>query len=347
MVAIKAGQAASFLKAPDARLQAFLFFGSDAGLVSERAQRLAKLLAERENPPGEVLRLDEMDIDADPDRLVVELQTMPMFSGRKVIRVSTSRRVNTAALKPLLTGEPLAGLLIVEAANLKADDSLRGLFEKSDRAAAVACYADEARDLDAVVDEVLKAARLTIDPDARQLLVCRLGADRAMSRGEVEKLALYAHGKSEITVDDVDLVVGDASEQVLDKIVNAAAVGESGRAVIECDRAVSAGESPQTIILAIQRHFLRLHRVRAQLDQGRSLDDVMRTMRPPLHFKQKDQFGAQLRLWSADRLSRALTGIAAAAKAARLTSALEQPLAERLLLDLSRLAKVSATAARR
>ena len=179
------------------------------------------------------------------------------------------------------------------------------------------------------------------------MLVSRLGADRAMSRGEVEKLALYAHGKSEITVDDVDLVVGDASEQVLDKIVNAAAVGDSGRAVIECDRAVSAGESPQTIILAIQRHFLRLHRVRAQLDQGRSLDDVMRTMRPPLHFKQKDQFGAQLRLWSADRLSRALTGIAAAAKAARLTSALEQPLAERLLLDLSRLAKVSATAARR
>lgn len=347
MVAVKAGQAASFLKSPDQRLDAFLFFGSDAGLVSERAQRLAKLLAEREKPPGEVLRLDEMDIDADPDRLAVELQTMPMFSGRKVLRVAQSRRVNAAFLKPLLAGEPLAGLLIVEAGNLKADDSLRALFEKSDRAAAIACYPDEARDLDAVVDEVLKAARLAIEPDARTLLVSRLGADRALSRGEVEKLALYARGKSEITVDDVDMIVGDASEQVLDKIVNAAAGGDPARAVGECDRAVSAGESAQTIVLAIQRHFLRLHRLRVAMDQGRALDDLLRTLRPPIHFKQKDALAAQLRLWSSDRLARALTGIATAARAARLTSALEEPLAERLLLDLARLAKAGVPQQRR
>ena len=72
MVAIKTQQAAAFLSAPPKDFAAALIFGSDPGLVSERAQRLAKLLAERENPPGEVLRLDDSDLDDDGGRLTIE-----------------------------------------------------------------------------------------------------------------------------------------------------------------------------------------------------------------------------------------------------------------------------------
>lgn len=342
MVAIKSHQAASLLKSPDKRLEGFLLFGSDAGLVAERAQMLAKTLAGREQPAGEILRLDDTDLDGDPDRLAVELQTMPMFGGRKIIRAGAGRRVNAAALKSILTGPPLAGLIIVEAGNLRPDESLRALFEKSDRAAAIACYADETRDLEGVVEEVLKAAGLRIDAAARELLVARLGADRALSRAEVEKLALYCLGREVVTADDVEAIVGDASEQALDKITLATASGDGRRAVREADRAISAGESAQTIILATQRHFQRLHRLRAMVDEGRSVDDALRGMRPPVHFKVKDQLAAQLRLWSMDRLQRANTGIATAARTARTSSALEQPLAERLLLDLARLALVGA-----
>ncbi len=336
MVAIKSHQANALLKAPDRRLEAFLLFGGDAGLVAERALNLGKALAARE--AGEVLRLDEADLDGDPDRLVVELQTVPMFGGRKIVRVSTGRRINAAMLKPLLAGPPLAGLLIVEAGNLKADESLRTMFEKSDRAVAIACYADEARDLESVIDEELRAAKLRIDPAARDLLVARLGADRVLSRAEIDKLALYCMGQSEIGADDVEAIVGDASEQALDRVTLAAASGNGRRAVVECDRAVSSGESAQTIILAIQRHFQRLHRLRAQMDDGRSLDEALRGLRPPVHFKVKDQLTAQLRLWSSDRLLRANAGIAMAARSARLANIIEQPLAERLLLDLARLA---------
>ena len=125
MVAIKPQQAPAFMKAPPADLAAALFHGSDPGLVSERAAALAKSLAARENPAGEVLKLDETELDEDPGRLETELQTRPMFSGRRIVRAIASRRISTALLKPLLTSGPLEGLLIVEAGNLKADDALR------------------------------------------------------------------------------------------------------------------------------------------------------------------------------------------------------------------------------
>jgi DNA polymerase-3 subunit delta len=339
MVAVKAQQAQAFLKSPDPRYSAYLVFGGDAGLVSERAAGIAKAIAANDMPPGEIVRLDEIDIEADPDKLSVELLTIPMFGGRKIVRVETSRRVTTNMLKPLLDGHALAGVLIVEAGNLKKDDALRLAFEKAPNAAAIACYADDGRDLDTVISDVLQPLRLTITPGARQMLVSRLGADRVMSRGEIEKLALYAQGQGQITEDDVEAVVGDAAELTIDRIVNASALGDGVAAVTELQRALHAGESAQGIIYAVQRHFTRLHRLRAAVDGGKSIEQTIGEMRPPIHFKQKDALTAQLRTWRVEALDAALAGIATAARAARMTSALEDLLAERLVLTLSRLAR--------
>ena len=64
------------------------------------------------------------------------------------------------------------------------------------------------------------------------------------------------------------------------------------------------------------------------------MDEVLRQLRPPPHFKQKDAFERQCRDWSLAKLNAALAAIAEAAKRARLNSALDSVLAEHLLLDL-------------
>lgn len=335
MVAIKAHLAEKFLIQPDKALRAFLFYGTDPGQISERAQQAAKRIAASENPPGEVIRLDDSDLDGDRDRLGVELRTLPMFGGRKIVRVTTGRIINATVLNELAQSNDLAGILVVEAGNLKQTDSLRTTFEKSPHAAAIACYGDEARDLEGLVRDVLQGAKLDITPDARALLVTRLGADRALSRAEVEKLALYAQGKSRIDADDVDAIVGDASELAIDRIVNAAASGNAATAINEFARAVNAGENPQMVIAAIQRHLQKLHRVRADIDKGAQLADAIRQLRPPLHFKQRDTFTDQCRRWSRPALDRALAATADALRNARLNSAIEEALAERLLLSLA------------
>jgi DNA polymerase-3 subunit delta len=336
MVAVKAHQAESFLGAVASVPAAVLFYGSDAGLVSERAAVLARRLADRDD--GEILRLEDADLEDEPGRIGIELQTIPMFGGRKIVRATAGRRITAAVLKPLIDGN-LEGNLIVEAGNLRPDEALRSLFEKSPRAAAVACYPDEARDLDAMINEVLGAAGLEIAPEAKRLLVSRLGADRGLSRAEVQKLALFARGSTRISESDVEAAVGDAAEMALDRIVLASASGRAAEAIRECDRSVAGGDSAQGVIAALQRHYLRLHRLRGSVEAGRSLDDAMRNLRPPPHFRQKAALEQQCRDWTLARLDAALVRIAAAAKEARLNSALEEVLAERLLLDLGALAK--------
>lgn len=339
MTAVKAFQAEAFLKSPDPKHTAFLFYGPDAGLIAERAATLADTLAKRERPEGDILRLDDTDLENEPDRLAIELGTIPMFGGRKIVRASTGRRINTSHVKPLIEGGPLAGVLIVEAGELRRDDALRVAFEKATHCAAIACYPDESRDLDSIVRDALTAENLTISNEARALLVDKLGADRVMSRSEIAKLVLYVHGKKAIDVADVEAIVGDASDLAVDRIISAAASGDAARTAVEFARAISSGESAQGIILFTERHFHRLHRLRAQLDAGRTFDDLIRAMRPQPPFKLKDALAAQCRLWTTPRLTSAIERIAAAAKAARTAGPLEDAHAERLLLTLALLAK--------
>jgi DNA polymerase III subunit delta len=345
MVAVKPQQTAAFMKAPPAGLVAVLFHGSDPGLVSERSAALAHTLAARESPAGEILRLDETELDDDPARLETELQTRPMFSGRRIVRAIAGRRISAQLLKPLLGSGPLEGLLIVEAGSLKSDDSLRTLFESQASCFAIACYPDSAADIDNLITEVLASFSLSIEDDARTLLQSRLGADRALSRVEIEKLALFSLGRAMITLENVESLVGDAAGLALERIAEAAADGRTKNAISDFGRALASGESAQMVIAVVQRYFLKLHRVRSDLDAGQRLDDALKAIRPPLFFKQKDTFARQVRSWPRGQLDQALRRIAEAAKAARLTSNLEDVIGERLILALASMAAISASAA--
>lgn len=345
MVAIKTQQAEAFVKSPPPRLLGVLFFGSDTGLVSERSANLASILAERETPRGEILRLDDAELDEDSGRLETELQMRPMFASRRIVRAIAGKRVAAPLLKPILSSGPLEGLLIVEAGNLKPDDSLRSLFETSPDCYAVACYPDSAGDIDALIAEILSSFSLTIDNDARAALQARLGADRALTRAEIEKLALYSLHQRAITLEAVENIVGDAADLALERIAEAAAEGRTQTAVEDFGRALASGESAQTLVAVTQRYFLKLHKARSEMDSGERLDDVLRGMRPPLYFKQRDTFARLIRAWSRPQLDQALRRIAETAKAARLSATLEETLAERLILALSAMALTASAAA--
>ena len=103
MVAVKANQAAAFLKSPPAACMAVLFYGTDPGMITERAQRLAKQLAARENPPGEVLRIDDSDMEEDTGRPAEVLNTRPRYSGRRIVLTTTARGITAHPCKPILS----------------------------------------------------------------------------------------------------------------------------------------------------------------------------------------------------------------------------------------------------
>jgi DNA polymerase-3 subunit delta len=331
MVAYKSSAVASFLKAPKPDCRAVLVYGPDAGLVTERASMLADIFAKRARGQTEVVRLDDRDLADDPARLEVELRTRPMFADQSVVRLMAGLRLDVPSLKALLATE-YANPLIVEAGNLRPDSALRKLFEAHKTAAALPCYADE-RSLASLIDAELAEAGLSIDRQARDYLMTRLGADQALSRSEVVKLTLYAQGESRVSQDDVEAIVGDAAETALENFVYATSAGDPRAALSELQRLAASGTDKQAALLALGRHFTQLHRVAAA--SGASIDQSLKSLRPRPHFKREDAFIAHCKRWGTTRLAHALPLIQDAIKRSRLSPDLEGAFAERLVLTLT------------
>jgi DNA polymerase III subunit delta len=334
MVAYKSSAVASFVKSPKSECRAVLVYGPDAGLVAERASALARVFARRREGQTEIVRLDDRDLAEDPARLEVELRTVPMFAAQSVVRITAGAKLDVPSLKALLATE-FDNPLIVEAANLRPDSGLRKLFEGHKSAAALPCYGDESA-LSGLIDTELAAAGLSIDREARDYLMTRLGADQALSRSEVVKLALYAQGGRSVSHEDIEAIVGDAAETALENFVYATSGGDPKAALSELQRLAAAGTDRAAAISALGRHFTQLHRVASAVASGQRTEDALRSLRPPPRPKRReDAFLAHCRKWGAGRLARALPLIQEAVRRTRRSPELEGAFAERLVLTLT------------
>ena len=333
MVAYKSSAVASFVKAPTPECRAVLVYGPDAGLVAERASALAQMFARRSGGQTEVVRLDDRDLGEDPARLEVELRTAPLFAAQSVVRVTAGPKLDPTSLRALLATE-FDNPLIVEAGNLRPDSGLRKLFESHKTAAALPCYGD-ASTLSRLIDGELAEAGLTIDRETRDYLMTRLGADQALSRAEVVKLALYAQGAGHVDHEDIDAIVGDAAETALENFVYAASGGDAKAALIELQRLAAAGTDKGAALSALGRHFTQLHRVAATVSSGGSVEQSVKSLRPRPHFKREPAFLAHCKRWGAARLARTLPLIQEAVRRTRRSPELEGAFAERLVLTIT------------
>src|SRR4030081_842077 len=92
VVALRGKEIDSFLARPDAARPIILLYGPDAGLVRERAAALLASAVDDPNDPFSLVRLDGDALSAAPSRLVDEAMTVPLFGGRRAIRVRAGSR---------------------------------------------------------------------------------------------------------------------------------------------------------------------------------------------------------------------------------------------------------------
>jgi DNA polymerase-3 subunit delta len=177
--------------------------------------------------------------------------------------------------------------------------------------------------------------------DVRQALVALLGADRRMSRQELAKLALYCHGKTHVTLADVEAVCGDVAELSADDFLNAVFDGAIGEADDAFTRLRDSGLSGSGLLAMATSHAARLTRLRVDVERnGRTPEMAVRQARPPVFFKQQPAMQRQVALWDGETLLAASDLLGRATRDTRTTalSALNDQVTHRAFLSLARLA---------
>ncbi len=332
----KAGEVDAFLSRPDTSFPVVLVYGPDTGLVSERAARVASLSGVDPADPFASVVLMADELEKSIGRLFDEARTVSMFGGRRLIRIkgAGNGKALAEAVTELAADPPADAVIVIEAGELRKNAPLRVGVERGRAAMALPCYPDEQRGLDKLIDEELAAAGTSIDRAGRDALKARLGGDRLASRGEVQKLCLYAHGQGAITQADVLAVVGDVSSETVEEAVDAALAGEARRLPHLVERLQASGVSSYQIQGPLQRQFQQLLSMRQEMDaQGSSAADIVARRR--VHFSRAPAMTRALQGWTVEALARSLARIEADILKSRKEAALQQVITYRLLLELS------------
>ncbi|MEE9317494.1 MAG: DNA polymerase III subunit delta, partial [Rhodospirillales bacterium] len=317
------------------------------GLVRERARGLALSVVEDLGDPFRVVEMTGQTLKADPPRLIDEAAQLSMTGGRRVIWVHEATDAVCSNFQDILEIPGGQNLVIAEAGNLGPRSSLRKLFEKANNAGAIGCYEDGARDLGNIIQETLGRFGLSPTADATAFLIENLGGDRLVTRGELEKLALYVGGglneeetaAKTVEVEDAMACIGDSAAMSLDFVVYATASGNAQELDRTLERAYLEGTSPIGVLRAMAGHLQRLHLALGFVAGGQPPDSALDALKPRIIFKFKSQFQAQMRQWRLGRLARAMELLMAAEIECKSTGLPAAQICHRALIRISQAAR--------
>ena len=332
----KAHEVEAWLRRPPENVSIVLIYGPDRGLVSERAKAFAEKTGLPLDDPFSVVRLDASEAERDQGRLLDEARTVPMFSNRRLLWVRNAGAQKSIAddVKALSADPPRDAIVLIEAGDLKKGAALRSAVEGSAIAMALPCYGDEDRDIDSVIDDELGKTGMGIAMEARGALRRNLGGDRLATRGEIAKLALYAHGKRDIELVDVLALTGDVSDLSVDDAVDAMLDGKIDDFDQTFTRQALGGSQAYLVLAAAIRQMQALHLMRAGM-KDRSAAAVVAAARPPVFFARRKLVERALDRWSLEALQRGLARLQAAVLATRQRPDLAVEIARQALLGLA------------
>jgi DNA polymerase-3 subunit delta len=333
---IKSHEFEGFLQRSAAIYRIFVIYGPDRGLVSERASQIAKKTGVSLDDPFSLIKLDVGDLQKDPGRLIDEAGAIGLFGGEKLlwIKGAGNEKYLVDSLQ-LLSQKPLEGTsIIVEAGDLKKGSLLRKVAEAARSVATIPCYSDDARALNALIDNELAAEGLRITTAARQAMLELIGGDRIASRNEVKKLALYCRGLETIEEHHVTEIIGDASAISVDDAVDAILSGNTVTFLHAMQKIIASKTAIFLVIQACLRQFQLLDTMRAEMDDKRvQAGQVMQTLGRHLHFRRKPIIEQALRTWSAEAIARETTRLQSAILQTRRRQSLEDSIALQTLLS--------------
>ena len=274
-------------------INAVLIYGPDAGLVDELCDKaIEKLEIDKDN----LLALDADNLRDKQDAVFAESCSPSMFGGRKAVIISGAGDSDTKIISDLVLSSSLCATVIVCAGDLRTG-ALRKLFEDGKNIAAVACYTDDTKTLEALIHKELSASVgiRQVTPDAMSYMLSHMGGDRGITRSFLQKIAIYVSDKHVVDLEDVEKCLPDTSATSADDYMYSLTAGHINQTMIALDRLIYSGADANMLVRMLYGHFSKL------------LTAVVDGQLPKLFWKVADKFRNAMKIWSEEEIVNVLS----------------------------------------
>ena len=298
-----------------------LFYGPNEGLVRDNIDKLTQNLINKDE--YEQLNFNAKELDDDPQALDNSLRTVSMFYKNKLVIVNSLKDKHSKSIESILANPPENVSIFIKSENLSKSSKIRKLFENGKTCFALACYEDDYQSIIKNIEIFIKENGYSIDRDVKNYLINSLSNDRMISKNELEKIKLYYNDPNKkIDLDDIKNLLNDSSSQNLSKMNVNVMYGNTLRGSKIVNKLLSEGASPVSLIRSLINYTTRVYQTKIEMKKGSSFEVAIRTLKPPVFWKEKESFQQHCNNWPFKMLEENLYKLAETEVACKLNSKL-------------------------
>ncbi len=273
-----------------------LIYGPNEGLVKEQIDKIINDYLIKDE--CELISCNGKDLDNDPLYLDDIARTVSMFNSKKVIIVEALKDKHIKVIEDIAISEPQEIILIIRDNNLNKTSKVRNFFENNRSFFSLACYEDDRKSMMKNIDEFVKKNNFNLNRDIKNYLLQSLSSDRMINKGELEKIEIfYNQSKDTIELEDIKKILNDSSSQGLSNMNENVMYGKTSKSSKIINKLLSEGTSPISLIRSLTNYLLRIQQTKIEMKKGNNFDSSIKTLRPPVFWKERDNFQNHCLKW--------------------------------------------------
>lgn len=320
-----------FSKTPKQSLVSILFYGEEEALTDSKIELFLELAPFATH--ATLHQIFEEDILQGKVILGDILATPDLFAGPSLVLIKNASDKLVPFIKEILENKsPTCPCIIKSAAYLRPSSKLRKLFEDHEDLAAIPCYALSIKEIEIQIQGILASHQKKISPSLLENLAYLFQDHMFMMKQELEKLVLYIGPRDAIEEQDVRLGLSGLISSSADTLTSSFLDRNPGMFSKNLRAQLAEEGTPIGILRKLSMHLIRLHEAHTLLNSGKSLDLIMRSLKPAVFFTEKPQLQRHLNLWSTPMLQKTITNLLLLEVECKLNSSLSEEICGQTLL---------------
>ena len=311
----------------------YVIAGKEKSLVDAEFDKLLDKLLEPEQRATGLLNVDASEVSA--REVLDELRTLPFLTKTRVAAVRDADKFvseNRELLERYFDNPCPTGILILTVGNWDARTKLAKKLPSVGRllSAAPPTQGQLPRRL---IQYAREAHEKNLNWAAAELLIELAGDELVRLYGEIDKLALFAHGEKSITEKHIESLTGYDRIFSAFAVIDAITAGNTAEAINRLRAMFAADKTAEyTVVGAFAYHFRRLFGAKVLLGKGVGAAEIAKRLRI---WGNKESFFAQLRKMSLKQIGNVLQQLAAIDYAVKTGREKVEAATEQLVLRLA------------
>ncbi len=283
-----------------------LIYGPDFGSVSDVAEQIAKMITPNLKDDFCVIRLNPSKIKEKKTVVLDEANALSLMGGRRIVWIKEADNTCAFVVDEVLSQIKTDTFILMTADNLTKASALRIAAENHNQFLCIACYADDEKDVQAMIADILQSNGLRASPQAMTILKERLGENRLITRRELEKLIAYMGNTKSIEESDVRAIITQTGTSSYDDLCMAVAGGFAQQADASYQLLLASGETSVGVVRVLIGYFNKLLLAVNAVHKGEAVPIAVKRVLRAAQFKLESDVRRQLTIWQKNNLIKVL-----------------------------------------